>query len=387
MKKTFLTLTGFFIINLIYGQGQTEKLEKILNRLSEIETVSYYSKSTSSAPGDTLAFQTFERFVNMYVDTADKFVGAKYSTADIDKHYEFDMCYDGNYSVRFDWANKNAQIDTMTDNPYSRPMSPFFITAKSLVEYSINNIDSTIISFKEYQDSIIINFLFKDKLIEFMWLEPFIKESKGEFSRYELILDNTFLPYKFVRKMPHQTSWETCSNIQTSNHLVYEFSSIQQIPMDFNIKGYERGDPKSLQLQGTIAPNWKLKEIYGDSISLDELKHKVILIQFTGIGCGPCHASIPFLKKLTNDYKNKDFELVCIETWSKNISVIERYKDKNEINYKFLVSENEVNDKYKIQGVPAFFILDNKREIKQVIVGYQKDKTEEDIRKKINELL
>lgn len=167
----------------------------------------------------------------------------------------------------------------------------------------------------------------------------------------------------------------------------FEFSSIQQIPPDFKIKGKERGRPRSYELEGTKAPDWKLKEIHGDSVSLSEIKQKVILIQFTGIGCGPCHASIPFLKKLAEDYKGKKFEIVSIETWSDNIAGIERYKDKNEMTYRFLVSEKETNDKYKVQGVPSFFILDGKRIVRKVIVGYQREETDKEIRKIIDDML
>src|SRR5688572_1957906 len=101
VKKTSSTLAGLFIISLIYGQEKSEKLEKILNRLEGIKTASYSTKSSSSAPSDTLALHTYERFVNMYVDTTDKFLGAKYSTSEIDNHHQFDFCYDGDYVVRF----------------------------------------------------------------------------------------------------------------------------------------------------------------------------------------------------------------------------------------------------------------------------------------------
>ena len=389
MKKALLTLAGFLIINIMFGQGNAEKLGKILKRLEEIKTASYYNKTSSSAPGDTLAFLTNERFVNMYVDATDKFLGAKYSISKIDNHQEFDFCYDGNYVVRFDWTNRNVEIDTLTDNPYSRPMAPFFMMIKSLIAYTLKNLDSANMDLKfyEFQDSIQLMLTFKNKITEFMWLEPFVKYSEGKISRYELVLDKEYLPYKFVRRMPHQTSWETYTDLQISKQMDFEFSSIQQIPVDFKIKGRERGRPKSYELEGKKAPDWKLKEIYGDSISLSQIKQKVILIQFTGIGCGPCHASIPFLKKLADDYKSKNFELVCIETWSDNIGGIERYKDKNGMNYRFLVSKNQIKDKYKIQGVPSFFVLDEKRIIRKVIVGYQMGDTDRELRKIIDDML
>ena len=389
MKRVLLTLAILLFSNLIYGQGDAEKLEIILSRLIEINSASYHSKTSSSAPGDTLAFTTHENFVNMYVDTTDKYLGARYAVSDKDNPFQFNMCYDGTYSVRFDWKNKSVAIDTLTDNPYSRPMSPFFIKVKSLIAYTLNNLhdENTKVVFHEYQDSIKVKFSFNNSMVEFMWLTPFVNNSAGLISRYEVVLDKAYLPYKFVRRMPHQSSWETCTDIQISKEMDFEFNSIQQIPPDFEIKGRERGKPKSYELEGLQAPEWKLKEIYGDSVSLNAMKKKVVLIQFTGIGCGPCHASIPFLKKLANDYKDKDFELISIETWSNNIAGIERYKDKNEMNYKFLVSANEIEQKYKVEGVPSFFILDDKKMIKKVIVGYQKEVTDKLIVEIINKML
>jgi thiol-disulfide isomerase/thioredoxin len=266
-------------------------------------------------------------------------------------------------------------------------MAPFFIKVKSLIQYTKDHIDSAMVKYYEFEDSTKIKIYFKDKIAEFMGLKTFIIPSKGKISQYEIVIDKSFLPYKLIRKMPHQTSWETCSNIQVSTNMDFEFSSLQQIPADFKIKGRERGKPKSYELEGTKAPDWKLKEIYGDSISLSQIKKKVILLQFTGIGCGPCHSSIPFLKKLASDYNDKDFTVVSIETWSNNIGGIERYKDKNKMNYRFLVSKTETKDRYKIQGVPTFFILDRKRMIKKVVVGYQEGETDREIIKIIEDML
>jgi thiol-disulfide isomerase/thioredoxin len=120
---------------------------------------------------------------------------------------------------------------------------------------------------------------------------------------------------------------------------------------------------------------------------LKGLKSKVLLIQFTGIGCGPCHASVLFLKQLVNDNKTKSFELVSIETWSKNTDGIKRYYTRNNLNYKYLISNAEISKDYQIRGVPAFYILDEKRVIRRIIYGYEKGTTDEEIRDLIAELI
>ena len=179
--------------------------------------------------------------------------------------------------------------------------------------------------------------------------------------------------------MPGQVSWETCSNIRTFGHPGVEFSAIQQIPAHFKIKSPGIEKSKAYKLEGQPAPAWKLREIYSDSVALNELEHKVILIQFTGFGCGACHTSIPFLKQLALDKGESDFEILTIETWSKNINGIERYKDKNGLNNRFLVAGQETSDDYGVQVVPAFFTLDKNKIIKKVIVGYGKNVTDKEV--------
>ncbi|MCX2745306.1 TlpA disulfide reductase family protein [Mangrovivirga sp. M17] len=386
MTKLFFSVMLFMTVGLIYGQKQNETLSQILQRLDTIKTATYLSKSSRSAPGDTTVFHTTEKFVSMFINPKDTILGAAFTRSSIDDHNQYEYCYDGNYGVEFDWENRVVKIDTFTSR-YGRPIAPFFVKIKSLIQYTQDNIDSAEVKYTEYKDSIQIDISFKDKIVEFISLQPFVKQFDGKKSRYVIVVDKNFLPYKFVRKMPHQTSWETCKDINISKHIDFEFSSMQQISADFKIKGREFRKDKTYDLENTKAPSWKLKEIHGDSISLDEIKQKIVLIQFTGIGCGPCHKSIPFLKKLADEYKDKNFELVSVETWSDNVSGIGRYKDRNELNYRFLVSNKKTSEQYKIQGVPVFFILDEDRVIKKVVIGYTTEKTDKEITRIIEELL
>jgi len=117
------------------------------------------------------------------------------------------------------------------------------------------------------------------------------------------------------------------------------------------------------------------------------LKSKVVMIQFSGIGCGPCHMSIPFLKQLLTEYQILDFEFVSIETWSDNIEGIKRYQKNNALNYTFLISNKEVDKDYQAKEVPAFYILDKNRVIRKIIVGYDKGTTDKEIKDVINELI
>ncbi len=142
-------------------------------------------------------------------------------------------------------------------------------------------------------------------------------------------------------KWYHLTYFEeiTKAEINTTQDVV--FNSTEYFPEGFAIDQFKRKPLPSeevSELEGQVAAAWSLEDVGGNLVRFKDLASKVLMIQFTGVGCGPCHHSLPFLKQLVNDYSSNDFELVAIETWSNNRKRVKRYKEKNKINFKFLKS-------------------------------------------------
>ena len=129
-----------------------------------------------------------------------------------------------------------------------------------------------------------------------------------------------------------------------------------------------------------------MKDADNNEIALNDLKSKVLLIQFTGIGCGPCYQSIPYMIKLRDQYKREEFEMISIESWNKNISVIKKHLSRNHINYRYLICTDEVKLKYGIQSVPRFFVLDEKRVIRKIITGFDREKTYVELKEIVDQL-
>ena len=121
---------------------------------------------------------------------------------------------------------------------------------------------------------------------------------------------------------------------------------------------------------GKKAPDWILENIEAQPVSLADCKSKIILINFTGIGCGACQAAVPFLKQLKELFTSEEFELIAIESWSRKVSAIRNYANRKELNYTILNATNEVIKQYQTGGAaPYFFIVDQERIIRKVIRG------------------
>ena len=134
-----------------------------------------------------------------------------------------------------------------------------------------------------------------------------------------------------------------------------------------------------------MAPAFTLADLDGDWVTLNELKGKVVLLNFWGTWCGPCRREIPAFINLTEKYKKDGLEIVGITLASGSPSNIRSFADKWGINYTLLtdIEGNEtqtVTALYsqatgqRITGIPTTFIIDREGFIRQRYVGPRSEK-------------
>ena len=66
---------------------------------------------------------------------------------------------------------------------------------------------------------------------------------------------------------------------------------------------------------GEKIPDFQTKTIDGKKFSMDELKGKLVLMEFWGTWCGPCRKQMPELSKLYRTYRDSlhgTFEIVSL---------------------------------------------------------------------------
>jgi peroxiredoxin len=366
----------------------------VSNNLDKIKSASYFSTKIASAPEDTLEFteprKTYRKF---FVNPLDSLVGsntASFSTDDTTKIINF---YNGVVSGNVNWDKQYVLIDSFKNQraPFRLVYYPFYTQINEIIKYTLTTKDKIKTEFKDYGDSVFFSLKIINKHMYFV-IKPMQIENeyipKDEVSQYDIWFnkkDN--MPYRLRSKWHHQTVFEYCENVNFNMKEPVTFNVKDYYPTYFEITQFVRSQRKSSNLIGKKAPEWVLNDLNGNQIKLSDLKNKVLLVQFTGVGCGPCHQSIPFIKQLVKDYKTKDFEFVSIETWSNNIDGLKRYQQKNELNFKFLKSNDEVIKSYDVYSVPAFFIIDEKRIIRNVINGYDIKSTNSKIRESIDKFL
>ncbi|MEE8437576.1 MAG: TlpA disulfide reductase family protein [Candidatus Neomarinimicrobiota bacterium] len=96
------------------------------------------------------------------------------------------------------------------------------------------------------------------------------------------------------------------------------------------------GESSSRTQKGIPAPNFKLRNVNGDLFTFNDLKGKVVLLNFWGTWCAPCRAEIPDFVKLNNKYHARGLEIVGITLQSGEPADILRFMEKWDMNYTIL---------------------------------------------------
>jgi len=130
-------------------------------------------------------------------------------------------------------------------------------------------------------------------------------------------------------------------------------------------------------LQGLIgckAPVFNVKTIKGETLKLNELKGKVVVINFWFEGCAPCVAELPALNKLNEDYKTKD--VVFIAFGRDDTQTIIDFIKRRDFNFKHVSSDYDLSTYYCIvAGWPTNMVLDKNGVVRQVFSGGQIDES------------
>ncbi|WP_332650312.1 TlpA family protein disulfide reductase [Lysinibacillus sp. 54212] len=125
--------------------------------------------------------------------------------------------------------------------------------------------------------------------------------------------------------------------------------------------------------QGQIAPDFTLKTLDGESVTLSALKGKKVILNFWASWCPPCKAEMPHLQSYYDQYAEEDnvVLLAANATFSdKGAENVQTFVNSYKLTFPILLMEDEsVVNLYQVLSLPTTYFIDTEGRIQRQFIG------------------
>jgi len=117
------------------------------------------------------------------------------------------------------------------------------------------------------------------------------------------------------------------------------------------------------------APDFTFTSSSGEYITLEDLKGKVVMLDFWATWCPPCVASVPELRNLSRRYSN-NFVLIGVSA-DYDDGVWRSFTDRNKMLWpQYRDHDRRISEAFNIRAFPTYVIIDHEGILRFQSVGY-----------------
>ena len=378
-------LTGLKLkpVHLSEPIGAEEVLQKLSARINDIESVRYdYYRGLNYYSENFLNETSGSTYLNFVSN--DKLIGFKYQL----ENNQYKMIYNGTESFYLDKKKKTVKVfnkPILTDFSSLPFLTNSFVTLRKSLPQIINDTEilksstDTSINGKKFH---LLSIVLQNKSLNSLGTFDTVT-LKRNFT-YKIVVDKeTYLPLHVIQTNnidPKDFVLTSFSNFKINSYDPVEKSWYYSTYMN----EYKPATEKVLNLikQNAQAPKWRLP-LYGSSqfLNLNELKGKVVLLEFWIKNCGYCIEAVPKLNSIADKYKKKHFQIVGINVNDAKEDV-QNFYQKHKPDFKSVYDNGKVTNDYGVGAFPTVVLLN-----KNGVVLYSGDFDQERIEKLIGAAL
>ena len=210
----------------------------------------------------------------------------------------------------------------------------------------------------------------------------------------QILIDReSYLPLQFTSVIDLKEGEDTLCQYEQYKLLSFDSTinesrfTLDAIPAGATMMDYVPYVPPTPLEENTQAPEWTLPTLKGDSISLADLRGKVVLVDFFYKGCAPCGAAMPVLQRLHEKYKDQGVVVIGIDPIDDPVKDnMADFLAKRGIDYTVVFSSRNLPQEYHVIGYPTLFFINEKGKIEKIHEGFSQT-MEQELEEQIQKML
>jgi peroxiredoxin len=138
--------------------------------------------------------------------------------------------------------------------------------------------------------------------------------------------------------------------------------------------------------RGQPAPNFKVISTAGQTISQENYRGHVLILDFFATWCQPCRQSIPHLVEMNRKYGRQGLQILGLSADEDGELDVKSFTDEFRINYPLAVAGASTTVAFGVRSVPIMYLIDKKGMVVEVYRGFT-DETARSLEQNIKRLL
>lgn len=120
---------------------------------------------------------------------------------------------------------------------------------------------------------------------------------------------------------------------------------------------------------GSPAPNFKVVSTSGQTISQENYRGHVLILDFFATWCQPCRQSIPHLVEMNRKYGKQGLQILGLSV-DEGERAVKSFADEFRVNYPLALAGDSTTVDFGVRSVPVMYLIDKKGNIAEVYRGY-----------------
>lgn len=124
---------------------------------------------------------------------------------------------------------------------------------------------------------------------------------------------------------------------------------------------------------GQSSPNFKVISTSGQTISQDNYRGHVLILDFFATWCQPCRQSIPHLVAMNRKYGTQGLTVLGLSVDEDGERVVTAFTNEFHVNYPLALAGDVTTADFGVRSVPIMYVIDKKGKIAEVYRGYSNE--------------